>query len=207
MSFVNHLKNPFIQQYLLEILLPLIGYYFFEWDLLLIGFYYLIDYFASIFFFLKRAILINQTTNSPLKFYIILGGGISLYLLFFVNFFGFVWQMLHFNADNWPVLVAKMKTLFLSELWFIIPLIFVLFYFKDRMTFRIPRRFLNFNAKRYLLAELIGAAAITLLFFIGLFLWARLDFDGSIVIVIFVCIKIIYDLTIKQKLTNYSILK
>lgn len=204
MSVIRQLKNPFVQQYLIEILFPLIGYYFFDWDILLIGLYYLIDYFVSIFFFLKRARLINKTSKSPIQIYKIAVVGCCLYLFFFFNLIGFVWRMSQFYANDMYGVLRKIELLFYSELWFLIPLIFMLFYFKDRMTFVVPRRFLNFDSKRYLIGDLIGAGVITFLFFTGLFLWKWFDLNDTFAILIFIGVKIIFDLTLKRKLTQYS---
>ncbi|MBK9191411.1 MAG: hypothetical protein IPM77_07790 [Crocinitomicaceae bacterium] len=54
MDLRDKLRNPFVQQYILEILIPLAGYFWFDWTIEIIALFYLIDQFASEFSFLRK---------------------------------------------------------------------------------------------------------------------------------------------------------
>ena len=47
-------KNPFVQQYILELLLPIIGYFFFNWTLPIIAVFYLMDQLGALFSLVRK---------------------------------------------------------------------------------------------------------------------------------------------------------
>lgn len=205
MPRLNLLRNPFVQQYLLELLFPIIGYYFFGWGILIIGLYYLIDYLASLVMFVRRGVWVNRFANKKVSLiFILLFAGIllAIYLTVMLVFVQFTMTI---NQQSIQVFLSEMSAAFLSELWFLIPLVFVMYVFKYRFTFFMPRRYLNYNPKRYHLAELVLNGVLLSLFGVFAYVAIHYLFAEYLLIPIFLVGKIVFDITVRRMLHKWSL--
>lgn len=201
----NQLRNPIVQQYLIEILFPIVGYYLFGWSIVLIALYYLIDYLVSIVMFFRRLIAINNVANQPISLLSIVGSTFVFLILFSVVIGVFFKGLtLSLNIDS-AELSNQIYDAFINELWFLTPLVFILYIFKDRFTFYIPRRFLNFHNKRYLFVELIKSFIIFFGLILFFFFVVKFHINQAWFIPIFVLLKVSFDLVIKLLLTKRTL--
>src|SRR5688572_28056960 len=142
MTFRERLRNPYVQKYLLEILLPLIGYFFFGWSLVIIAAFYIIDQVASEVSFLRKFVAIRKTENkkvflvftaSVIVFLTVLGTELFMLLEYFVPH----------GLARLQRLLDELSAFAKEELWLLFPLVLVMYYVKDQFTFFMPRRYLQ----------------------------------------------------------------
>jgi len=188
-------QNPFVQQYLIEILFPIIGYFFFDWSLTIIAVFYLVDQIASEFSFNRRLYKINRSGNSPYKFVVLIS-----VVFFLLIFFGelFVLKISFLSSRNIEAaqLYTEISTFAKEELWLLFPLVIFLYYFKDQFIFYMPRRYLQYDAKKSLifhqLTNFISIGAIA----IGVVIWGQTKIPDVVALIIFLVLKIGFDFTI-----------
>lgn len=155
---LKKLKNPFIQQNLLEILFPLVGFFWFDWSIVLIAGYYYIDFIADKTAFIRRykwirkqhAVKINKPSLRLFASILIL----LPVLIGLISYYGMMSSLRLtpklFNSE----LVEFVK----NELWILLPVILVLYYFKDAMMFVAPRRYLLYNERKYMRFEVLKSS-------------------------------------------------
>lgn len=187
----DRIKNPIVQQYILELLLPIIGYYFLDWSLVMIALFYLIDQFAAFISFCRklRSISVFNGITSNLT--------IGLYSFVFFIAIGLEMSLLyHFftTRQGLEMLENECWTFLKQELWLLLPLVMLVYYIKDQFTFFMPRKYTQLKAdpiKRHYLISIVSVPillipAVMLLsqiadeILIWLFLIAKLGFDFTL---------------------------
>lgn len=195
---LEKLKNPILQQYLLELLIPLLGYYFFNWSISIILAFYLIDQLAAEIAFtrrISRASKEQKTQNFTIH-------NLIFFLSSFTVFIGLLFLFWP-NAINISTIQLKQElTVFgKEEAWFLIPLVILLYHFKDTMTYYMPRRYLKLNPKKAFYGRMILNGGIYMLSAIGIFIQYIIHLNDEVFIIGFIGIKIVFDLTVTRKTT------
>lgn len=199
MSVKKQLKNPLIQQYILEILLPIVGYFFFDWSLNIIAAFYLTDYACSEIARNRRVYKVykNKNDHQPTWFGLSLIGGLTLFI--FTTWW--VWKVLSVQeVDYEPELIAELTAFAKEELWLLFPIVYLVYHMKDVMTFYMTRKFTKYHYKRMAIYQLIELAILTALVFSGTLLWIYTDMADVPVLISFIVIKIGYDILVARTL-------
>src|SRR5690606_31704192 len=143
----EQLKNPLVQQYILEIALPLVGYLFFGWSIAVIIAFYFIDYFCSEIVRHRRHYKIMTHWNESKKLFFL---SLTTSILVFAGLSFYVWTMLGMKDPFTNLHVLEIEEFAKSEGWFLIPIVYLANYMKDVMTFYAPRRFAKYNFRKTL---------------------------------------------------------
>ena len=198
MSWTQKLRNPFIQQYAIEIVFPLAGYFFFDWDILIIGVYYLIDHLCSQILFFRRAHWINIKGPKPIGIHFLLLAFFAFFIFLFAEIIGFNFLVMETQGMTQKAVFEGFYSFAISELWILFPLVLFVYHLKDQFTFYARRQYLKLNYKRYVLWEGINSLLILLLFAIGGLFWIKFSIHNAAIIFIFIGLKIGFDLTVKR---------
>ena len=204
MTWSKKLRNPFVQQYAIEIVFPLIGYFFFDWDILIIATYYLIDHLCSQIMFFRRALWVKN--KGEVKY------GSSLFIIAILTFLLFfiaeIALLENYIRITQHFSIEKMNELFLefakNELWFLFPLVLFMYHFKDQFTFYMPRHYLKYNYKKYLIWDMVNSSVVLVLLAAIGYVWVLTMLPNVVAILIFVTVKIGFDLSIKQFIQKKS---
>lgn len=190
-------RNPFVQQYLIEIIFPLVGFFFFDWSLTIIAVYYLVDQIASEFSFLRRLYKISKSEN------IQNGNRFLLAILIFLTLFSILIFVLHnsfltIRDINATQLNLEVWNFAKEELWVLFPLVVWLYHFKDQFTFFMPRRYLLYDAKRtFIYHQLLNFISIGTII-IGVICWSQSKISDELILIFFLILKIAFDFTIAK---------
>ncbi|MFT5819167.1 MAG: hypothetical protein ACI8ZM_000390 [Crocinitomix sp.] len=198
MSWTQKLRNPFIQQYAIEIVFPLAGYFFFDWDILIIGVYYLVDHLCSQILFFRRAHWVNIKGLKPVGIHLLLMTVFALLLFLFAEVVGFNYLIMETQEMTQKAVFEGFYNFTISELWILFPLVLFVYHLKDQFTFYARRQYLKLNFKRYVLWEGVNALIILFLFALGGFIWTKYSIPNAAIIFIFIGLKIGFDLTVKR---------
>lgn len=197
MSFQARLKNPFVQQYVLEILFPLIGYFFFDWSIIVIVVFYLVDYFASetAFVFRVKRVAREKKTNWLGSF--ILATFVSL---IFVSVATLIIYFVFPKVDGITLeyLTTEVIKFSKEELWFLFPLVILMYLFKDQFTFYMPRRYLNYAANKMIIYRSLLNGILVFLIIAGFLLWTFFSMHEVVAIVVFLVLKLAFDFSIAK---------
>ena len=200
MSFKTYLKNPLNQQYIAEILFPILGYLFFDWSLLIIVLFYLIDQLAAQILFLKRLHTINQfhqIKNGPI---LIMISTFSFIVFFSIELYGLYLAFEKLSDLTGNCFTEEVLSFIKNELWLLFPLLILVYYMQDKLTFYMPRRFETQSSKNYVLINFIENCIITILVVIGSYMYQFLTLPDLIVIALILVIKIVYDILLRPKI-------
>lgn len=201
MAIKKQLKNPLVQQYVLEIALPLAGYFFFDWSLAIIAAFYLLDFFSAEIARNRRVYKVFKSTGSAKvdRFMISLfvGG-----LFFFVSLY-WTWENLILMTDGEEGLIAlheELKAFAREELWLLVPIVLFVYHLKDVMTFYMPRRYMKYNYEKMVKFHLIELLILTTLILIGVFCWRYFQLADLTVLIGFIVVKLGFDILIARSL-------
>lgn len=198
------LRNPFVQQYLMEIVLPLAGYFFFDWDVLIIGVYYFLDYLSGQVLFYRRAYWVMTKNAARGKFYLIFIS-ITLFLAFFITeFIVFSDTVMVYNHWEFGVFYNQILAFAKEELWLLFPVLLFVTHFQDQFTFYAPRRYLKRDCTKFVLSDMFKGGIVFVLFMMGIFLWDKFMPHELVVIFGFIIGKVIFDLTLKNKIDKIA---
>jgi hypothetical protein len=200
MSFKTYLKNPLNQQYIAEILFPILGYLFFDWSLLIIVLFYLIDQLAAQILFLKRLHTINQfhqIKNGPI---LIMISTFSFIAFFSIELYGLYLAFEKLSDLTGNCFTEEVLSFIKNELWLLFPLLILVYYMQDKLTFYMPRRFETQSSKNYVLINFIENCIITIMVVIGSYMYQFLTLPDLIVIALILVIKIAYDILLRPKI-------
>lgn len=206
MDWIQKLRNPFIQQYAIEILFPLLGYFFFDWDILIIGVYYLIDHLCSQILFFRRAHWVNTKGDVASGIQILIGAILIFVLFFGIEVFGFNYVIMETQYIDQNKVIEGFNSFAISELWILFPLVLFVYHVKDQFTFYARRQYLKLSFKHYVLSNLISGLIILVLFALGGVLWLQFSIPNAVIIFVFIGIKIGFDLTLKKYIEKKSLL-
>lgn len=201
MAIKKQLKNPLVQQYVLEIALPLVGYFFFDWSMAVIAAFYLLDFFSAEIARNRRVYKVFKNTNAAKidRFFISLCVG----SLFFVVSLFWTWENLILMTDGKAGLLALHEELIAfakEELWLLLPVVYFVYHLKDVMTFYMPRRFVNYNYEKMVKFQLVELFILTALIIGGVFSWRYFQLSDLTVLLGFIVIKIGFDILVARSL-------
>lgn len=204
MSWTQKLRNPFIQQYAIEIVFPLLGYFFFDWDILIIGVYYLIDHLCSQILYFRRAHWVNIKGQQPVGIQFLLLSILAFIIFFLAELIGFNYLIIETQNMTQIEVLDGFYDFAISELWILFPLVLFVYHLKDQFTFYARRQYLKINYKSYMFWEAISGVIILLLFILGGFLWLNFSMPNAAIIFVFIGLKIGFDLTVKKFIAKKS---
>ncbi|MCB9224393.1 MAG: hypothetical protein R2780_06005 [Crocinitomicaceae bacterium] len=199
MSVKKQLKNPLVQQYVLEILLPIVGYFFFDWSLTIIAAFYLIDFFSSEIARNRRVYKVYSVNevDTILPFIISLISGIILFSISIL----WVWLMLSWYHTDYEVeMITELKAFAREELWLLLPIVYLVYHVKDVMTFYMPRKFMQVRYKPMVKFQVLELLILTILILSGTFIWQFFQLPDLVVLFGFVIIKIGFDILVARTL-------
>ncbi len=206
MQLKSRLKNPLVQQYILELLFPLLGYFFFDWSIWIIGVFYLIDHLVEQGLSIRRAFRIANYQK-------IAGFQAKLFGASFIFIVGYlteiillIYLLITSELDTKETLKEAFYSFAVDELWLLFPLILFAYYWKDQMTFYMPRRFVEYDAITYLRTNLVLNGFILILLTLFGFLWAIFIPLEFIAVIGFVLLKLSFDFTIKRSFQKKALL-
>ncbi len=131
----KQLKNPINQQYLLELLFPILGYLFFDWSFLIIVLFYLVDQLGNQINFFARLHFVQKLHLPKVKW--IFPISIFIFLVLFNT--ELLWLFNLFTTEVYDCTESffwgEMNDFLRNEFWLFMPLLIVANYFKDKMTF------------------------------------------------------------------------
>jgi hypothetical protein len=192
------LKNPFIQQFIAEILFPFIGYLFFDWSLLIIVVFYLLDQLAYQLIFFKRLHVINMYWNDKNGWlYLIISIGF-FFLVFTIELYILNQSFSYISDITGSCYLDELKTFAKNELWILFPVLLLMYYMQDKMLFYMPRRFEQYLSKTYMIHNLIKNVVILILVVVASYVYPLTNFPDLAIIFCIVSIKLIYDFTLKK---------
>lgn len=203
MDLKTKLRNPRMQQYILEIIFPLAGYYFWDWSLLIIVVFYLLDYLASQLLFFRRLFFIQKHQNIyiwwllPLS--ILLFSGVYVGTLKLVSTSLVFVEYKSVKPYDELLLFAK------DELWFLFPMILLTYYMMDKMFFFMPRRFMKYKSKQYFTRNIMSNILAILLVAGASYFVGRDNFSDVVIILGIIITKLTYDLFVKKKLLKIDV--
>ncbi|UKN03402.1 hypothetical protein K6119_07725 [Paracrocinitomix mangrovi] len=202
MEIKKHLKNPFVQQYIVEIALPLVGYLLFDWTLAVIIAFYYMDFFGSEISRHRRHYKIRAHWNESMSsFYISIGVSVLVFLaLTFIAWYFLNQSDLITNSTHIDEIIHFLK----NEGWILLPLVYLANYMKDVMTFYAPRRYTKFNYKNTLKAYYIELSVLITLTITGFVAWTTLLIPTIPALIGFVVVKLAFDLLLVRKLKKFS---
>jgi hypothetical protein len=194
MGWKEKLRNPFVQQYAVEILFPLIGFFFFDWSLVIIAIFYLMDQIGSETSFFRRLARVSAGKKGQV-IRIFMWSLFAFLALFTIQcaFLGMIgFNLLQPGTDPTNEITAFMK----EEGWFLFPLVIFMYHFKDQFMFYMPRRYLLYNPMKMQLYRLVSNLVILVLAVGGISVLKLVELPGAIILVIFLVIKIAFDFTV-----------
>ena len=193
----DKLKNPLIQQYILEIALPVVGYFFFDWSITIIAVFYLVDWFCAEIARNRRVfkVYINTKNSKQNGFiYSLMIGG----FLFALTFAWTYWNFEMRYADQLPKMYEELSVFAREELWFLVPIVYLVYHLKDVMTFYAPRRFLKRDYQKMVKFQLVELVIFSALVIIGVLLWRMLEISDVLAIISFIILKIGFDILVAR---------
>lgn len=203
MSLKVKLRNPFVQQYVLEILLPLAGYFFFDWSLTIIAVFYLLDFIGSEYSYTRKLVAIAGVAGK--RYALLLVSGVTIFFSILTLQIWLLWN--YFTTGDAAVTDSLMKELSdfaLEELWILFPLVILMYYLKDQFTFFMPRRFLQRDTLRFFYTHQITSVLICGILVLGIFLLNHVNFSDLVILIIFLVAKIIFDFSVAKFLEKKS---
>lgn len=206
-DFKSRIRNPLVQQYLFEIVLPFAGYFFFDWSLMVIGVYYLLDQFVGQVLFFRRYLWIENSgkikrVNRTFLALIL----ISFIVLYALECGFFYHYMLVANDLTAEQFYQQLSVFAWEELWLLVPVMFIAYHMMDQFSFYMPRRYLNYHARKYAYLNTVLNIIILCLLVVGGWIWETYEFSDEWVLIIFVAVKVAFDLLV-QKIAKKKVLR
>jgi hypothetical protein len=196
MSLTEKLRNPFVQQYAVEILFPLIGFFFFDWSLVVIAVFYLMDQIGSETAFFRRLVRVSVAKNAPYirVFTWSLAAFLALFVVqgIFLLLVGF--DLMQSAIPATDEIIKFMK----EEGWFLFPLVIFMYHFKDQFMFYMPRRYLQYKPMKMQLYRLVSNLVILVLVVGGISVLKLVELPGAVVLILFLVLKVVFDFTIAK---------
>lgn len=201
MTVKERLRNPLIQQYVLEIALPLVGYFFFDWSLTIIAVFYLIDFLGAEIARNRRVYKVFKSTpNAKQNGFVIslMAGGFLFALCAAWVWWNFELKM----ARNLPGFYSELREFSREELWFLLPLVYFVYHIKDVMTFYMPRRYMKRDYSKMVRFQIVELFVLTLIILVGTVCWRYFEIGDVEAIVIFIVLKIGFDILVARALDS-----
>jgi hypothetical protein len=202
MNWRAKLRNPKIQQYILEILFPLLGYYFWNWSLLIIIVFYLLDYLGAQLLYFRRLYFIQKHQNMT-TWWLLPLSVTSFSFFFFVVLKALSSSFLFMDYGSvkpYDQLIVFAK----DELWFLFPILILTYYMMDNFFFYMPRRFMNYKPKKYLLKNIASNALVTMFVIFGVYINSIVEIKTIVIILIIIMVKFMFDFLIKKSVLKIN---
>jgi hypothetical protein len=197
----SQLKNPLVQQYVLEIVLPLVGYFFFDWSISVIIAFYFMDYLASEATRHRRHLKIKRASNQKSTLFVI-GIIVSVLLFLMATYVAFFFLLQAADFDH--KYINEVFSFLKSEGWLLLPIVILASHLKDVMTFYAPRRFLNYDYSKTMKFYFVEVVIQFVLICSGLFFWANYKLPDVPALIGFIVIKVLFDQLLVRKLRTSS---
>ena len=195
----SKLLNPKVQQSILEVIFPIVGYFFWDWSLIVIIVFYLCDFFSSQVMYTKRLSAVVKHSNGKFKSTIVYSA--VIFLILFTCILGFlaeVFSLTEPTSSNLEKLIFFTK----DELWYLLPMILLMYYMTDKMFFFMPRRFTQLLAKSYFSKNLFNNIISTCLILVSIIIYNYYQTSDIITILLLVTAKLLFDYFIKKRLLH-----
>jgi hypothetical protein len=203
MTIKERLRNPFVQQYLLEILLPIVGYYFFDWSLVIIAVFYLVDQIGSEYSFVRKFHAIKKSENkSGFRFSLI--AIIFFLIILCVEIFALYYFFRDENVEVEQMMITELTVFAKEELWILAPLIILTYHLKDQFTFFMPRRYLQKVSDKFFYWHLIELSLITIMVVVACAIFSNYTIPDQILLFCFLAVKLVFDFTIGKLIEKKS---
>ena len=200
MTFRKLLSHPLFQ-YVLEIVLPIIGYLFLGWTLPIIIAFYFFDFLGSEFARHKRHQKVMEVNSAASKSVWMSGVVVSIAVLALTASLAvFLMSSMVERADVKPI--AEILEFLQAEGWLLLPLVLLAAHLKDKMTFYLPKRFFDYSFDKLMRKFFIEITVLLPLISGGLLAYFYLSniLDGMILLTGFIMIKLGFDFLLAKML-------
>ena len=201
MALKDKLRNPLIQQYILEIALPLVGYFFFGWTIPVIIAFYFVDYLASEVARNRRVYKVFKTQQSQASITPFFVSVIIALILYTANLF-WCWHYTLIIFQNKLTVTEELTAFAKEELWLLVPVVYFVYHFKDVLTFYMPRKFMKCDYKKMVRYQMVELVVLTILTFAGMTIWAVFSFSNITVLISFIVLKLGFDILLVRSLKS-----
>lgn len=191
-------RNPFVQQYLFEVLLPLVGYFFLGWSGLIIAVFYLIDQLGAEFSFIRRYRRTSAVQQRPVTPFIWSAVLIAILRLASESWILYVF-FINRNHDDKAIL-EELGKFAREELWLLVPVVILMYYLKDQFTFFMPRRFLQYDSAKMFRTHQFSGLIILVLTGFGAALFYKWGSGDELILIVFLITKISFDLMLQPRM-------
>jgi len=199
MDWKLQLRNPKIQQGIMEVVFPVAGYFFWDWSLLIIVVFYLMDWLSSQLMYTRRLMKVKEQFNENLNWIVPVSVMLSIILIVGLSSVLYTFFDMHYSFRVKKDLNQELLTFLKDELWYLFPLILFSYHLMDKMLFYAPRRFMNYSVRPYLYKNLKANGIAGLLIVLGVVAYARVLPSDIITVFSIVIIKLIFDVGIKKR--------
>ena len=194
----KELKNPFTQQYIAEILFPFVGYLFFDWSLLIIVVFYLLDQLASQLLFFKKLHFINHYWDEKNGWVYLLSSIFLFIITFGLELYFLNTSFAYISDQNGTCYVDELNTFAKNELWFLFPILLLMYFMQDKILFYVPKKFEQILSKPYFVNNTIQNLVVLIMVVVASFIYPFIKWPDIIIILCIVIVKLMYDFTIKK---------
>jgi hypothetical protein len=199
MDWKVQLRNPKIQQGIMEVAFPIAGYLFWDWSLLIIVVFYLMDWLASQVMYTRRLNKVKNQFNEKMNWVVPLSISVSVLVVVGMSSFLYLFFEREYGLVLDKNLNQELVTFFKAELWYLFPIILFSYHLMDKMLFYAPRRFTNYSVRPYLYRNIVSNSSASVLIFLGVVVYANVTLSEIVTILSIVIIKLMFDVLIKKK--------
>ena len=200
MDWKLQLRNPKVQQGVMEVIFPIAGYFFWDWSILIIVVFYLVDWMTSQIMYTRRLSKIKDQFNEKLNWIIPLSILVSSVLFIGLTFFLYTYFDALYDVLPKKNLNQELLTFLKAELWYLFPLILFSYHLMDKMLFYVPMRFKNYSVRPYFYKNIISNSIAIALISIGAMVYKYTLPSEIVTILLIVSVKLIFDVVIKSKI-------
>ncbi|MFK8045678.1 MAG: hypothetical protein AB8B72_09290 [Crocinitomicaceae bacterium] len=187
------LKNPTIQQYGLEFLFPIVGYLLFDWSFLLIVLFYLVDQLGNQINFFARLKFVEKLFRPKKKWLFPLAIGIFI-VLFSAEIALISHFFLRYIYDcQTSYFYEEINSFLIGEFWLFLPLLILINYFKDKMTFYKTELPYQESPDKMLIINLLSIFSVFVLVALVFIGWMFLKPAIVIIVILIAVLKLLND--------------
>ena len=199
MDWKVQLRNPKIQQGIMEVIFPIAGYFFWDWSILIIVVFYMIDWLASQIMYTRRLIKVKEQFNESLNWVIPLSVFLSVFLIVGISVILYFYFASLYGLDLEKNLNQELLFFSKDELWYLFPLILFSYHLMDKILFYVPKRFMNYSVRPYMYKNIVSNCMASVLIVLGVFVYANLEISEIFTLVLIVGVKLVFDMLIKKQ--------
>ncbi len=199
MNWKVQLRDPKIQQGVMEIVFPIAGYFFWDWSLLIIVVFYLMDWLASQIMYTRRLDKVKNQFNEKLNWVIPISIICSVVTVVGMTSFLYAFFDMHYDFRLKKDLSQELLTFLKAELWYLFPLILFSYHLMDKLLFYASKRFVNYSVRPYMYSNIKANVIASVLILLGVVLYTRVLPPDIITVFSIVIIKLIFDVFVKKQ--------